>query len=111
MNQHELLQKAASVLGYGIESFSSSGYAWVYKLTSSLIDGEHPIFLWNPIESSNDAFDLQVELGLNVCVNETYTSVGGWSNSGEEIHVEHNGNKKAATRLAITMAAARYNEA
>jgi len=110
MDQRELLQKAASVLGYGIESFTSSGYAWVYKLNSPLHDGEHPIFLWNPIEINNNAFDLQVELGLNVCVNETYTSVGGWSNSGDEIEVDHNGDKKAATRLAITMAAARYNE-
>jgi len=110
MNERELLQNAASVLEYRIESFASFGSAWVYKLNSPLLDGEHPIFLWNPIESNNDAFDLQIELGLNVCVNESYTSVSGWSNSGDEIHVDHNGDKYAATRLAIVMASARYNE-
>jgi hypothetical protein len=112
MNQYrKLLELAANSIGYVIEDYNLCGSAWIYKLNTDLnFDGEHPIFLWNPIESSNDAFDLQVELGLNVCVNESYTSVGGWSNSGDEIDVDHNGDKKAATRLAITMAAARYNE-
>ena len=59
-----------------------------------------------PLDDSKDAFDLQVELGLVVSVNFDFTSVGGWSDAGDMLDVDHFDDKHAATRLAIVMAAA-----
>jgi hypothetical protein len=102
MNNEELLRYAALAHG-GLVYIEDMG--WIHEDEQ----GNRGSW-WHPLDDSKDAFGLQVELGLNVCVNESYTSVGGWSNSGDEIHVDHNGDKYAATRLAIVMASARYNE-
>lgn len=61
-------------------------------------------FYWNPLIDNADAFKLQVEFGLNVCVNVGYTSCSGYSQMGDELHEEHKNNPEAATRRAIVRA-------
>jgi len=98
MTNEELLRYAALVHG-GLVYIEDMG--WIHE-------DEHGNrgSWWYPLDDNKDAFEIQVELGLVVSVNLTYTSVGGWSNSGDEIHVDYNGDKHAATRLAIVRAAA-----
>lgn len=99
MTNKELLVLAALAAKYDVVEDLDAELPFTVKE-----DDEY--FTWNPIDSSADAFDLAVDLGLVVSVNLSHTSVGGWSEVGDAIYVEHGDDKHAATRLAIVMAAA-----
>jgi hypothetical protein len=62
------------------------------------------IFHWNPLIDSGDAFKLQVDFGLNVCVNVGYSSCSDYSQLGDELEEEHENDAEAATRRVIVRA-------
>lgn len=62
---------------------------------------------WNPEHNSGDSFDLMVKLNLNVFfVNGVAHAMESESDASVEFKVYHNGNPKAAMRMAILKVAA-----
>lgn len=72
MIDRELLELAAKAAGYVIESFSSSGGAWVHPAGEQPDeDGDHPgLFLWNPLANDGDALRLMATLNIDVHFRE-----------------------------------------
>ena len=118
MTEREMLEFAAKAYGFGSDSggfiwteseyprgSNTNGALWNYK-------GWHDTAeLWNPLTDDGDALRLAVKLGLIVCVmlepGFTGVYIGSDSPCGKYDIVEmHGDNEVAATRLAITSAAA-----
>jgi hypothetical protein len=74
---------------------------------------------WNPLTDDGDALRLAVKLGLDVCIDtemefEPHTHVIGFSSHQSSTTldaIEHHGDPYAATRRAITRAAAEIGKA
>ena len=118
MTDREMLELAARAAGYVVESHHVLGGAWVYpvgKLPNA--DGDYPgLFLWHPRDDDGDALRLAVKLLIRVSVNRAFgLSIPGsvtveypdrdgfYFALGEAVE---NADPYAATRLAITRAAA-----
>jgi hypothetical protein len=119
MTDKELLELAAKAAGYTLK------YGDVYSLGDGEVDctdlayvvSGHPDeadWLWCPLEDDGDALRLAVKLGLDVCIDtqlepDPSTHVVGFpdhtSRTIDDV-VHHNGDPYAATRRAITRAAA-----
>lgn len=62
---------------------------------------------WNPEDNSGDSFDLMVKLNMNVfSVNRVAYAMESEADDPDEFKVEHNGNPKAAMRMAVLKVAA-----
>jgi hypothetical protein len=98
----ELLTLAAKVIGARAEAVD--GEQWVVL---HLLDGA-PVFGWNPLRHSADAFELAVASNLGVNVLEWQVTVA--TPYGAQLIVEafydHAGDGSAATRRAVTRAVA-----
>lgn len=113
MTDRELLEFAAKAAGYIIEGTGCDGdKAWVYQLGDPLsIEGDPPIFLWDPIHNDGDALRLAVKLKLHV-INDGMTCVcrtGMPRNIG--VIESLSGCQYEATRRAIVRAAAEIGKA
>ena len=107
MSEREMLERAAAAAGYVIESWAAWGACWVYEKGSQPNeDGEYPIFLWHPREDDGDALRLAVRRGICFGPNFDGDAAVAYGDDGRNIVVPHNGDPYAATRLAITRAAA-----
>jgi hypothetical protein len=118
MTDKELLELAAKAAGYVIDEHSRNGslWAWVYPVGSLPEgNGDMPIFKWSPINDDGDALRLSVKLGM-----DTYhADDDGWAAyashpiaRGIAYAIEPHGNDPyAATRRAITRAAAEMGKA
>ena len=96
MTDIELLEQAAKAIG------------GVYHWEVGSFYGEqdfNPIEIpaWNPLENSDDAFDLMIKLGLRF----EYFAVGGERNRLSRTLTETGDDAHAVARRAIVMAAAR----
>ena len=107
MTDRELLELASKAAGYAINPHKN------YKMCRDLIF-THNAKNWNPLTDDGDALRLAVKLGLDVCIDapndrEPHTHVIGFQNaaSAETVDaIENHGDPLAATRRAITRAAA-----
>lgn len=116
MTDHELLENAAKAAGLTIDAFCMDGGAWVYVTWSPLNgDGEHPIFKWNPLANDGDALRLAVTLSISVSYDRLDQGVDErrvFAVHARGVELEHLGEDRyAATRLAITRAAAAIGKA
>jgi hypothetical protein len=99
---------------------SAKACEYKYK-NNALWDGRDVVaYSWNPLTDDGDALRLAVKLGLDVCIDkppvvgEPYTQAIGFVGDGKEMDdaVElHNSDPYAATRRAITRAAAEIGKA
>lgn len=103
----DLLKSAAKAAGYELVALHGKDYC-AYALASD------PLRLWNPIESSGEAFALAVRLKMDVqnslwgeCVVEIFREDIGEYGDYQRTYVLHNDDPFAATRKAIVMAAAK----
>jgi hypothetical protein len=104
MTDKELLTLAAKAAGYRIKWAADDGAViWIDDVP----------LLWNPLTDDGDALRLAVKLKLRlstVC-NDGNASVASATDMYIDAHVvEHEGNPYAATRRAITRAAAAIGE-
>lgn len=100
MTDKELIKLAAKAAGISKQ--------W----DGSLVDKENPNRVWNPLTDDGDALRLAVTLGFVIDRNPAGTIIyaGLWdSPKWEGVDVE-NGNSIAATRRAITSAAAQIGK-
>ena len=97
----ELLELAAKAAGYTFDSTEPFEIAVEHK-------GGTDWYEWNPLTDDGDAFRLAVKLGLTVCVSFKYGLT--WADKDDKGHAlaksNHDGDKFAATRRAIVLAAA-----
>lgn len=105
MNSRELLEAAAKAGGIGpIRGFDYGDPG--SRDMAILVDAGRPApQRWNSLGNDRDALWLAVQLRMCVSVNDDHTSIDcseGWV----AIHQAHEGDPMAATRLAITRAAA-----
>lgn len=120
MTDRELLEAAAKAY-WGDEIDDVVSVEWGEQDESILYthgenqdhNGQDRTFRWNPLEEDADAFGLQVRLGILVKFDredEVYAAAGdGWEYP--ETYDEHGGDPLAATRRAITRAAAEIGRA
>ena len=110
MTDRELLELAAKAIG--LPECGWMGPAFMYVKDNTFTD-------WNPLTDDGDALRLAVNLGLDVCIDkppvvgEPYTQAIGFVGDGKEMEdaVElHNSDPYAATRRAITRAAAQIGK-
>lgn len=99
MTDRELIELAAKAAGYD------------YMPANSVIVVDGIPGNWNPLESDADAFRLAVRLKLLVDVNESSTDAADGDISHEAFEVQHGDDPYAATRRAITLAAAEIGKA
>ena len=92
MDDRELLELAAKAVGVGWDEYENEWYG----------DGVGPY--WNPLDSDGDAFRLAVVLGMDIFQFANHVQV--YEPGGGEYKEDYNGDCCAATRRAITRAAA-----
>lgn len=103
----ELLHLAACALGAdNVEVVDGEGYVNLHFPDGSIV------YSWNPLAFSGDSFDLAAELELDVM----YRVVGGrrvevLAAGGPLLQEFYEGDRKAATRRAVTRAAAEVGKA
>ena len=101
MTDKELLELAAKAAGYDVEFMPLSG--------ANIVSGER-CGLWRPLEDDGDALRLAVKLKMPINVtNEIARCIWGSFGNGErcdEWHSNNGDDPYAATRRAITRAAA-----
>lgn len=100
MNDRELLEMAAK----------AAGIAWTehndeYGLVLSKANMGHELLIWNPLTDDGDALRLAVNLSLHVKVCRRSTLVEK-RELGDDVVEAHGSDANAATRRAITRAAA-----
>ena len=100
MNNIELLKRAAQSVGMTGE--------WSEKLDCFvLLENGRYEAAWNPIRDDHDAFRLAIEAGIDVHIRNGYTEAVVHRSTGKSACCEpHDGDKVAATRLAIVRTAA-----
>ena len=100
MNDHDLLRLAAKAAGYEFLEVVAHGCALVRK--SPNLRGYHR---WAPLTDDGDALRLAVKLGLDI-----FSRPAQWAECGrigkQGFREKYAGDPYAATRLAITRAAA-----
>ena len=123
MNDRELLEIAARAIGFGLCAdgkytvcWTESNYPRGAKTKGALwnyIGYDETAQLWNPLTDDGDALRLAVDLSLTVFTGGVgCVSVSGWIVCGVDAKpiglTEHygSGDKYAATRRAIVLAAA-----
>lgn len=99
MTDRELIELAAKAAGIELCVWGTKGA----ENFAVMPRGER----WNPLESDADAFRLAVKLRLLVDVNESSTDAADGDIRHEAFEVQHGSDPYAATRRAITMAAAK----
>ena len=109
----ELLELAAKAAGYNVSFFSArSQRGFACGFTHAKDGGD-----WNPLDSGTDAFNLMVELELEVSFGDRYffaegkmSFCGEYWDSSESCYfkhfVLHGDDPSAATRRVIVLAAA-----
>ena len=102
MSDRELLELAAKAAGMSTTEFATHSITRWHKRD----DGTHTA--WNPLTDDGDALRLAVRLSLLVDV--TAFSVMVIANGDIRAKEKHNGDPYAATRRAITRAAAAIGE-
>jgi len=115
MNQKHLLEMAAKASGKDL-----TGYQWIDTpfytgFQRRNIDPESGFEEqtqdWNPLDDNADAFELMVDLTLDVDFIDQWTTVWHWIGDDRTVEVEsENCDRYAATRLAIVRAAAAIGE-
>ena len=107
MTDRELLEMAAKAVG-----LTGYIYEWVDGPTF-VIPGENPVY-FNPLKDDGDALRLAVKLNIEFACFDDHQSVnaGVWSPNGNswDCLTPYNGDKIAATRCAITRAAAQIGK-
>jgi hypothetical protein len=102
MNDRELLEKAARAAGY--TGFGYSNNFGDYSLGDPYSRTEAR---WNPLTNDADAFRLVVDLGVDLSISKKKKIVKAVNHKTECIIVSFKlGDKHAATRRAIVLAAA-----
>jgi len=103
MTDRELLELAAKAAGIPLKPDFAERFD--YYMADRL--------MWNPLTNDGDALRLAVKLGLYVCIDtpqesEPHTKAIGFANNGLGTidAIEYHGDPYAATRRAITCAAA-----
>lgn len=103
MNDRELLILAASALGRDLEwckDFTGAEYCYFTNDTR----------YWNPLESDGDAFRMAVTLNIDISPVHFGDAASAKARHGKWVYVpykHHAGDRLAATRSAIVIAAAR----
>lgn len=97
----ELLELAARAVGYTYK-------LWDGEFHGIVVDKE--FFLWSPLEDDGDAFRLMVDLAMLVDVDDALNEVQVIGTADQEIAVDFDDNRHAATRRAIVLAAAEIGE-
>lgn len=110
----ELAAKAAGLAGKYYEYEDGFGRLWGFKPEGAKTGRDH----WNPLADDGDAFRLAARLNFTVTTQPSFSHVSGlYTPDGFEINetsvpcVECGGDQYAATRRAITRAAAAIQEA
>lgn len=103
MNDRELLELAARAAGHGVHFDEPSGLA--------MLDSPYTGMLWNPLDNDGDALRLAVKLKIPMQFPDWTNQCATWGprdSSAQivEAAIDHNGDLAAATRRAITRAAA-----
>lgn len=104
MNDRELLELAANAAGYVPARVTHDGVVLMRGIRVK----------WRPLQDDGDAFRLAVALGIKVRWHSTLNQALAWIPLGEEIQVNAealSGDKFAATRRVIVMAAAKLGQA
>ena len=96
MNERELLELAAKAAGIQIV-WSTVAEMSPRRVANGVVDS-----LWNPLADDGDAFRLAVKLRMPICFGQIEPNVSCWF----EQERYGNGDPYAATRRAITRAAA-----
>lgn len=103
MTDRELIERAARACGIGGEWVDGIGFIHIS------VDGDRGAW-WRPLDDDGDALRLMVALEMDVFVR-----AGRWTEAvapmGRPAKMPHDGDALAATRRAITMAAAQIKEA
>lgn len=104
MTNHELCLAASKAAGYTVES---DHVGWIKRT-----GGDGLTTSWNPLEYGQDAFRLMVDCHVLVEIMKSKTEAYCWK-EGEFFVAEepHGTDKHAATRRAITRAAAARGDA
>ena len=97
MTDREMVQKAAGAIGLKLH-WDVEGVAWK----------KWPSFKWNPLTSSADAFELAVKLSMCVSIHAGHCMACAQLGT---MQTETGSDTAAATRRAITRAAAAIQEA
>ena len=109
MNDRELIELAAKAAGIDVYE-STDGTIQnrpVLVFSGGGLMGTMPYEVrWNPLIDDAQAFRLAVKLRLLVDVNESSTDAADGDIRHESFEVQHGSDPYAATRRAITMAAA-----
>lgn len=114
MKNRELLELAAKAAGYEVHIWGTKGQECVARMDV------RPTVRWNPLQDDGDALRLAVDLDLEVYQADdevrkaAYVSFFVPQQDRAKIVVEHHDNHPdayAATRLAITRAAAAIQKA
>lgn len=101
--QHTMLELAAKAAGIEGRLVKDLFYVSV---------GSYSVSRWNPLESSADCGELEAKLFINVkwFSYAVIVSVSEEAFFVEESYVDHNGDRQAARRLAVTRLAAKIGE-
>lgn len=119
MTDKELLELAAKAIGLEIRMKHYDVGGWHCQWHHVIDKGIDEWIDWNPLTDDSDALRLAVKLGLDVCIDtqlepDPSTHVVGFpdhtSRTIDDV-VHHNGDPYAATRRAITRAAAEIGKA
>ncbi len=100
----ELLELAARALGAQFEEVDGEGYGDLHFEDGSTV------FAWNSLVHSDDTFNLQVDLSLHVKVCRRIIMVE-MRDVGDDITEPVGADRRAATRRAVTRAAAAIGKA
>ena len=109
MNEKELLTLAARAAGLQGLTYFDEGAAGGKGMRAQELDWEN----WNPLESNEDAFALAVTLRIDLEFGAQDVAALAWPEQGHigTILAHYNGEPLAATRRAITQAAAEIGKA
>lgn len=103
----ELLTLAAKAAGFTLDdALCTDEWLIICSKVKDPLYGEPEALYWNPLKSSDDAFDLMVRLRLPVKDGRNGTVETGNNESGRPIWEFYGDDQYAATRRAIVRAAA-----
>ena len=107
MTEREMLEFAAKAYADDSVVKSLAGFERVVGYSEPMLC--NVMTIWNPLTDDGDALQLAVKLGMDVSINEFFSSAVCVDIFGSVVYeeVEHIGNSSLeSTRLAITKAAA-----
>lgn len=106
MTDREMLELAAKAIGLGVRWEEVHGCFWI-EMGQGL-----PINTWNPLTSSEDAFELAAKLSISIDYFDGVGEAKATSYDGVyEAYAPYGDNKAAAARRAVTECAAAIQEA